>query len=43
MLPQLKFVLIGLGVLASMGVLIVVGTQGSGVGYYMSVSEFLAS
>lgn len=41
--PQLKFVLIGVGVIASMALLIFVGTQGSGVGYYMSVSEFLAA
>ena len=41
--PSLKFYLIGLGVVASMAVLVVVGTQGSGVGYYMTVSEFLVS
>ena len=42
-MPQTKFFLIAAGVVASMVLLIVVGTQGSGVGYYMSVSEFLAS
>lgn len=41
--PQLKFILIGLGVVASMVLLGIVGTQGSGVGYYMSVSEFLVA
>lgn len=40
--PQLKFLIIGGGVLLSMALLIVVGTQGSGVGYYMTVSEYLA-
>jgi cytochrome c-type biogenesis protein CcmE len=42
-LPQTKYILIAAGVLLSMAVLIVIGTQGSGVGYYMSVSEFLAA
>ena len=40
-LPQTKFILIGGGVLLSMALLVVVGTQGSGVGYYMTVAEFL--
>ena len=40
-LPQTKFVLIGGGVILSMVLLVVVGTQGSGVGYYMTVGEFL--
>jgi cytochrome c-type biogenesis protein CcmE len=40
-LPQTKFILIGAGVLLSMLLLIVVGSQGSGVGYYMTVAEFL--
>jgi len=40
-LPQTKFILIGGGVLLSMVLLVVVGTQGSGVGYYMTVAEFL--
>jgi len=40
-LPQTKFLLIGAGVLFSMVLLIVIGTQGSGVGYYMTVAEFL--
>ena len=40
-LPQTKFILIGGGVLLSMVMLVVVGTQGSGVGYYMTVAEFL--
>ncbi len=39
--PQTKFVLIGAGVILSMVLLVVVGTQGSGVGYYMTVAEFL--
>jgi cytochrome c-type biogenesis protein CcmE len=38
----MKFIVITAGVLLSMVVLIAIGTQGSGVGYYMSVSEFLA-
>ena len=42
-LPQAKFLFIGGGVLLSMVLLIVVGTQGSGVGYYMTVGEFLES
>ena len=41
--PSLKFFLIGAGVVASMALLIIVGTQGSGVGYYMTVSEFLVA
>jgi len=41
--PNLKFFLIGAGVVASMALLVVVGTQGSGVGYYMTVSEFLVT
>ena len=40
-LPQTKFVLIGGGVILSMALLVLVGTQGSGVGYYMTVGEFL--
>ena len=40
-LPQTKFVVIGAGVVLSMAVLVFVGTQGSGMGYYMTVSEFL--
>jgi len=40
-LPQTKFILIGAGVLLSMALLVVVGTQGSGIGYYMTVAEFL--
>ncbi len=41
-LPQTKFVVIGTGVVLSMALLVFVGTQGSGMGYYMTVSEFLA-
>jgi cytochrome c-type biogenesis protein CcmE len=40
-LPQTKFILIGGGVILSMALLIFVGTQGSGVGYYMTVAEFM--
>lgn len=40
-LPQTKFILIGGGMILSMALLIFVGTQGSGVGYYMTVAEFL--
>jgi cytochrome c-type biogenesis protein CcmE len=40
-LPQTKFILIGGGVILSMALLVVVGTQGSGVGYYMTVAEFM--
>ncbi len=40
-LPQTKFILIGAGMILSMALLIFVGTQGSGVGYYMTVAEFL--
>ena len=40
----MKFVLIGVGILASMSFLIVVGMSGGGgYVYYLSVSEFLAA
>lgn len=41
---RLKFVLLGVGIVATMGTLLIVGMSGPGnLAYYLSVSEFVAA
>jgi len=41
---RLKFVLLGVGIVATMGTLLIVGMSGpAGLSYYLSVSEFVAA
>ena len=41
---RLKFVLLGVGIVATMGTLLIVGMSGpGGLSYYLSVSEFVAA
>jgi len=41
---RLKFVLLGVGIVATMGTLLIVGMNGpGGLSYYLSVSEFVAA